>query len=518
MKRFFLTIAIFLLSVSISFAALPFTKDIIVTSPDGIWTDTRAYTTLNLAIAACGTDIRTIVIPTDQTVTALTVPVTITLRFERDGSITNSGQLTLNTSKIEADSHQIFTGTGDIDFLAGTTVKSSWFADLDEALDVTSDDTVTILISAAETTDADMAVGDDVTLRWESPFIITVDAGDTLSNVKNIEAGDYQILSGAGEVDFLDGTALKISWFNRLRTAIAWIGAAEVTLIVNAAPVAMDMNAAILATTSTIWLQGCPIPLATFTLTANGFILAGDYALSSGAGTFTYNGGGLSFGEWQSGGGDTMTLDGNTITPFAFTLLDDLAATNVLTTLGVTAFVKTLLDDATAAAFMTTLGITSNGQSLITAADFSTFSNAATGIPAVSATVFDVDAVISDAWETVGPTGSEATNIWTALDGVPTDVDWIELRILHSIYTTGETPGDLISSSLYGRDSGSTATNGFSTMISLCSTVVSSTGILRASNTTAGVKIPATSAVFELYMTGPAYDIVNIILTGYGYN
>ena len=232
MKRLFLTIVI-LLSASISFAALPFTKDIIVTSPDGTWTDTRAYTTLNLAIDACGTDVRTIVIPNEQVITADTIPVTITLRFERDGSIANSGQLTINTSQIEADSHQIFTGAGDIDFLAGTTVKTSWFADLDEALDVTSDDTVTMLISAAETTDADMAVGDNVTLRWESPFIITVDAGDTLSNVKNIEAGNYQIFAGSGDFDFLDGTVLKLSWFNRLRSVITWVESEDVELVIS---------------------------------------------------------------------------------------------------------------------------------------------------------------------------------------------------------------------------------------------------------------------------------------------
>ena len=58
----------------------------------------------------------TIVIANAHTVTALTVPANVTLKFERDGSITNSGQLTINTKNIIADDHQIFTGTGDIDF------------------------------------------------------------------------------------------------------------------------------------------------------------------------------------------------------------------------------------------------------------------------------------------------------------------------------------------------------------------------------------------------------------------
>jgi len=233
MKRTLLYLIILLSLALPASAADPFFRDVIVTSPDGIWTDPRAYTTLNAAVTAVGANVRTIVIPSAQVVTALTIPANVTLRFERDGSITNSGQLTINTPRIEAAARQIFTGAGDIDFVAGTVVKSSWFVDLDEALDVTSDDTVTIVITESETTTADMAVGNDVTLRWESPFIITVDTTHTLSNVKNIEAGNYQIFAGAGDIDFLDGTVLELSWFTRLRNVITWVEAEEVTLVVS---------------------------------------------------------------------------------------------------------------------------------------------------------------------------------------------------------------------------------------------------------------------------------------------
>ena len=233
MKRTLLYLIILLSLALPASAADPFFRDVIVTSPDGIWTDPRAYTTLNAAVTAVGANVRTIVIPSAQVVTALTIPANVTLRFERDGSITNSGQLTINTPRIEAAARQIFTGAGDIDFVAGTVVKSSWFVDLDEALDVTSDDTVTIVITESETTTADMAVGNDVTLRWESPFIITVDTTHTLSNVKNIEAGNYQIFAGAGDIDFLDGTVLELSWFTRLRNVITWVEAEEVTLVIS---------------------------------------------------------------------------------------------------------------------------------------------------------------------------------------------------------------------------------------------------------------------------------------------
>ena len=87
-------------------------------------------------------------------------------------------------------------------------------------------------ITEAATTDANMAVGNNVILCWLSPFIITVDTGDILSNVKNIEAGNYQIFDGAGDIDFLDGTFLKLDWFPRLRAVITWIESEKVTLSV----------------------------------------------------------------------------------------------------------------------------------------------------------------------------------------------------------------------------------------------------------------------------------------------
>jgi hypothetical protein len=44
------------------------------------------------------------------------------------------------------------------------------------------------------------------------------------------------------------------------------------------------------------------------------------------------------------------------VSAFAKTLLDDAAATNVLTTLGVSTFIKTLIDDASATVALATLG------------------------------------------------------------------------------------------------------------------------------------------------------------------
>lgn len=230
-KVFFLSL-ILILSISTGVRAEYF-SDVIVTSSDGIWTDSRAYTTLNDAIAAVGTNQRTVVIASPQTVTNLTVPSNVTLKFERDGSIVNSGQLTINTKSIIADDHKIFAGLGDIDFATGTIVKLSWFHNLWNALTMTSDDTVTLIINKAINATASCAVGNKVILKWEAPNIISANAGVTISNVGQIEAGNYQILAGAGNFRFRDGTLINLKWVPYLRTALTWINTNEVVLYVN---------------------------------------------------------------------------------------------------------------------------------------------------------------------------------------------------------------------------------------------------------------------------------------------
>ena len=122
-KSFIISIALTL--TLITGVSAEFFSDIIVTSPDGIWTDSRAYNSLTDAVNAIGsTKQRTIVISSQLSVGNITIPSNITLKFERDGAIINSGQLTLNTRNIIAENRQIFAGAGDIDFSSGTVLKS----------------------------------------------------------------------------------------------------------------------------------------------------------------------------------------------------------------------------------------------------------------------------------------------------------------------------------------------------------------------------------------------------------
>ena len=74
----------------------------------------------------------------------------------------------------------------------------------------------------------------------------------------------------------------------------------------------------------------------------------------------------------------------------------------------------------------------------------------------VSPTDFNVGSVVGyGVWESVGPSGSGAANIWTALDAVPNNAKWVKLRI--DVLISGSTSGDQYSSRIYLRKTGSSA-------------------------------------------------------------
>jgi len=267
-------------------ASAEFFSDVIVTSPNGIWTDSRAYSTLNAAITAVGADQRTVKIVSPQVVTTLTVPANVTLVFERDGSINNSGQLTINTRNISAGSKQIFTGVGDIDFAAGSVVKTSWFPSLYDAINLTSDASLTLLVDNQAHVTTTCALGNNVTLKWDSPNnIIQVDAGVVFSNIKNIEAGNYQIFAGTGDYDFLDGTKLKLNWFNSLHSVVAQVESEKVTIEVSDENV-ISYDDTIPTNMEIKVLNGGILNIdAGRTLTINGPFSAGLYQVFSGDGS-----------------------------------------------------------------------------------------------------------------------------------------------------------------------------------------------------------------------------------------
>jgi len=231
-KKILLSV-IFTILVVCGVALSDYFPDVIVTSPNGMWTDTRAYSSLANAITAIGANVRDVYIVRDEAFATQTIPANINLHITALGSLSNTGQLTINTTQIFAPARQVFTGTGNIDFADGTILKSSWFQNIESAFALTNNDTVTLLMTKAYTVTASYSPGNNVLLKWESPGnVLTVNAGRVVGNLHLIEAGNYQIFGGSGDFDFLDGTRLKLDWFLNLRACLTWVEVERVTIIV----------------------------------------------------------------------------------------------------------------------------------------------------------------------------------------------------------------------------------------------------------------------------------------------
>ena len=266
-----------------TFVSAEFFRDVIVTSPNGIWTDSRAYTTLQDAINVVGADEREIIIAKQEVCTTLTIPSNVRLKFTRGGSIANSGNLTINTKDIDAGNYQIFTGVGNIDFAAGAIVKSGWFPNVESAFALTTNDTVTLVISKPQSITASYSPGDDVTLKWEAPGnILSVNAGVVVGNLKNIEAGDYQLFAGDGDFDFLDGAQLKLSWFRRLRSVLNWVENEKVTIHITEPSTVSYTNIVDSNESLRIYNGGILNLNGGVTLTINSQPIAGPYQIFSG--------------------------------------------------------------------------------------------------------------------------------------------------------------------------------------------------------------------------------------------
>jgi hypothetical protein len=238
MKKLFLSIiAVLMICMPSTLIAQQYVTDVILTSPTGIWTDNRAYATLVDAVSAIGTNEQTLVVASAQTVTSLTVPSNITLDFKSSGAINNSGVLNIQSSQIIAPSgKQIFTGTGDVDVANGTNVRSSWFGGLNYALECMEDNYAVLVVDSGWSghVTANRTVGDNVTLKFEGAGNrIVINTGFTLSNIKNIDSGNYTIFGGSGSLNFLDGSDLNLSWFDTLPRALVYIGSAKANLKIN---------------------------------------------------------------------------------------------------------------------------------------------------------------------------------------------------------------------------------------------------------------------------------------------
>lgn len=149
------------------------------------------------------------------------------------------------------------------------------------------------------------------------------------------------------------------------------------------------------------------------------------------------------------------------------------------------------------------------------------FVNNANGNPNISDTVFSFSTGITvSSWESVGPSDTGTwDNTWTALNALPDDIDWIEVKC--RIFCTSTTLGASATIQVFARNNGSSeAVNILENSIGLAYGIKEVSSYTMTTGIVGVYKIPVTSKAFD----GQWLDIstttriIEIILTGYGYN
>jgi hypothetical protein len=148
-----------------------------------------------------------------------------------------------------------------------------------------------------------------------------------------------------------------------------------------------------------------------------------------------------------------------------------------------------------------------------------TFVNSANGDPTVAAGSFDINSSITAyTWESVGPTGSGADNIWTAMNGVPADADWIEVKC--AVEGRDGAASSNLAGAVYARENGGSGTSDGETLMSSFKHRSDASGNAFCGNVSAGIKIPIDSSRrFQAYWYS-LFTNTSILLyiTGWGFN
>jgi hypothetical protein len=142
------------------------------------------------------------------------------------------------------------------------------------------------------------------------------------------------------------------------------------------------------------------------------------------------------------------------------------------------------------------------------------------GFPVAGPGLFDVDTYVAQsAWESIGPTGSGATNIWTTMDSVPDGADWVVLRIVGDTASLAYTAHDQIIVNAFARMTGTALTPTGYTQIAAGVAITDADGYGEAfCNTVHPVPLDANKR-FDLYWGGNGEtSSMAMYLVGYGFN
>ena len=130
------------------------------------------------------------------------------------------------------------------------------------------------------------------------------------------------------------------------------------------------------------------------------------------------------------------------------------------------------------------------------------------------ATTFDIVANVTDStWESVGPTGSGATNIWTAMDIIPAGAQAVILKIY--AHVNGSTAGTTYSTSVYGRKNGSATAAGYATWLAYA-VFINRSGLNEADGNLSTCVVPLSSSkIMDLQPIAVGTGTAVAMLVGY---
>ena len=196
------------------------------------------------------------------------------------------------------------------------------------------------------------------------------------------------------------------------------------------------------------------------------------------------------------------TLDGITATTAELNKLDGVTATTaeLNTMAGVTSTTAELniLDGVTS----TTAEINELDESASAVANYSSGVRYYHHDEVNDSTSLDIDANIGATFESVGPTGSGATNIWTALDSVPAGATGILMTLDIAVQGTGDGAYQLHSMAISARSGASTDPLSASKVIASLDVVTETNTFVNRQNIVNQTIIPIDSSrVFDLATT-----------------
>jgi len=159
---------------------------------------------------------------------------------------------------------------------------------------------------------------------------------------------------------------------------------------------------------------------------------------------------------------------------------------------------------------------------ITTVSNSPTFVDNSNGNPNVSDTVLDVDSILNiNAWVSIGPTDSGASNEWTALDEMSSGADYIVVRFSIDNSASSKTPGAQLQNELHVRQNGSSEVRSTDNRVAMVSSVVDDTGHSFVANVTEATIPVDGDGVFEIRPTTIAEytaEVISAVLVGWGFN